>query len=409
VRAVSGRTSIWTPARLEEVRQLRKELGGKLGLATSERIAAELSQRWGVSISGNGIRNAIWADEAKRQAVAEVASRTPAARDAREEPPPRDESDVTGEHDPVPGMPPPPIAPQSPRIARPPATGLPREELIEHRIRKFERKRAHEEARRLIPIDLPTDEPIGILHFGDPHLDDDGTDLAKVKEHGELVRNTPGLYGANLGDTTNNWIGRLARLYASQGTTAAEAWQLAEWFIRDLVGPKWLYMISGNHDAWSGAGDPLQWIAAGAGALYQDTEVRIELRFPGGTRIKIHCRHDFAGHSIYNPAHGPMRALQFGQRDHLAIAGHLHISAHGVLKDPETGITMNALRVASYKRFDAYARDKGLRDQSLSPCAVTVLDPKLPETHPDLVKVFWDPNEGAEFLTFKRLRARRGA
>ena len=33
---------------------------------------------------------------------------------------------------------------------------------------------------------------------------------------------------------------------------------------------------------------------------------------------------------------------------------------------------------------------------------MTVIDPNLPDTHPDVVKVFWDIEEGVEFLNWKR-------
>ena len=290
----------------------------------------------------------------------------------------------------------------APVVVSPPSPDLPIGELVASRKRRFEFKTKHEEARRLIAVVIKKADPIGILHFGDPHIDDDGTDIALLEEHARLVRETPGLYGANVGDTTNNWVGRLAKLYAQQGTTASDGWRLAEWFIGEVR--NWLYLVGGNHDAWSGAGDPLKWITSQLGAFYQDSEVRIALRFPGTPDIRVNCRHDFAGRSQYNPAHGPMKALFFGVRDHLAIAGHLHESAYGVLKDPDSGITMHAVRVPSYKVFDRYAREKGLRDQNLGPACVTVIDPRLPPTHPDLIKVFWDPFEGAAFLTWKRNR-----
>lgn len=289
-----------------------------------------------------------------------------------------------------------------PAIARPAAPGLTAAELVEDRKRRFARIEQHVEGRRLIPVTLKRSEPIGILHFGDPHIDDDGTNVALLEDHARLVRSTPGLYGANVGDTTNNWVGRLARLYSQQSTTQAEAWLLAEWFIGEVR--DWLYMVGGNHDAWSGAGDPLKWIARQIGALYQDSEVRIALRFTGNREVRVNCRHDFAGRSQYNPAHGPMKALFFGVRDHIAIAGHTHESAYGVLKDPDSGMVMHAVRVASYKRHDRYAVEKGLRDQNISPCVVTVVDPRLPPAHPGLVKVFWCPHEGADYLSWIRSR-----
>ena len=298
--------------------------------------------------------------------------------------------------------------PPAPYIERPPSPDIPIDELIQQRIRGYELRAAHEEASRLIRVRISESKPIGILHFGDPHLDNPGTDLRLVKAHAELVRDTPGLYGASVGDTTDNWIGRLAMQWAEQGITQHDSWRLAEWFI-GLVGKKWLYLVGGNHDAWSGSGDPLKWISAQAGAMYQDSEVRIGLQFPGKLQVRINCRHDFAGSSQWNPAHGPMKALFLGVRDHLAIAGHKHESAYGVLKDPDSGVTMHAVKVASYKIWDRYAKTRGFRDQTLSPCALTVIDPRKPETHPDLLKVFWDPFEGADYLGWLRSRQAKAA
>ena len=280
-----------------------------------------------------------------------------------------------------------------------PGDDVPIEELVEHRKRQFAQKKKHEEARRLIPVQVKVDGPIGIWHFGDPHVDDDGTDIAALEHHKKLCQIIEGLFAANVGDVSNNWVGRLARLYAQQSTSAEQAWKLAEWLLKEL---QLLYLIGGNHDGWSGAGDPLKWITRQTDSLYQSSEVRIELRFPNASAVRINARHDFGGSSQWNPAHGPMKAVFHGVRDHIAICGHKHKSGYGVLKDPDTLITCHAIQVASYKLFDRYARDHNFRDQNLSPGCMTVIDPYLPQTHPDLVKVFWDADEGVEFLKWKR-------
>lgn len=274
------------------------------------------------------------------------------------------------------------------------------DELVEQRIRQFGKKMAHADATRAIPVKINIGGPIGILHFGDPHVDDDGTDLATLRAHSDLTQ-IEGVFGANVGDTTNNWVGRLAKLYAEQSTTATQAWKLAEWFIGRT---RFLYMIGGNHDGWSGAGDPIKWIARQAKALYQPSSARIRLEFTNGRHVIVNARHDFAGHSQYNPSHGPMKALMFGVRDHINVAGHRHISGYGVLKDPDSGRVCHAVQVASYKILDRYALEKGFRDQRISPAAFTIIDPTLPDTHPDMIKVYWDPQEGVEFLAWLRER-----
>lgn len=273
------------------------------------------------------------------------------------------------------------------------------DELVSHRKKQYAKLAAHEKARAMIQVRIKISGPIGILHFGDPHVDDDGTDIAALEAHTDLVNRTDGLFAANVGDTTNNWIGRLAHLYSQQSTSAKQAWKLAEWFVGRC---DWLYMLAGNHDSWSGAGDPLKWITAQTQSLYQSSEARLALKFPNGAEVRVNARHDFAGHSQWNPAHGPMKSVFHGVRDHIAIAGHRHKSGYGIIKDPDTGIACHAIQVASYKRYDRYAREKGFRDQMLSPCVVTVIDPALRADHPDLVKVFWDADEGAEYLRYKR-------
>lgn len=272
------------------------------------------------------------------------------------------------------------------------------EEIIGQRKREFAQKKKHEEATKLIPIRIKIPGPIGILHFGDPHVDDDGTDIAAIEQHSDLTRQE-GIFGANVGDTTNAWVGRLARLYGDQNTSRKRAIKIAEWFIRRT---NWIYMVGGNHDGWAGEDDPIKWIARQASALYRPSEARLEVTFPRGAPFTINARHDFAGSSMYNPAHGPMKAIHMGVRDDLSTCGHRHVSGYGVLKDPASGKTCHALQIGSYKLYDRFAKDKGFRDQSLGPAALTIIRPELHAAHPDRCKVYWDPHEGADVLKFYR-------
>lgn len=293
----------------------------------------------------------------------------------------------------------PPIVTEYHSIPEMPDDDLPVEEIIKMRKREFEQKRAYEEASKLIPVQIKISGPIGILHFGDPHLDDDGTDIGEVFRQSELTRTVEGLFGANCGDTTNNWVGRLARLYSEQNMGRRRSIRVAEHFVRTT---RWLWMVGGNHDAWSGHDDPLHWIAKQASALYRSSEARLELRFPSGEPFVVNARHDFAGGSMWNPAHGAMKAIQLGIRDDLLTCGHKHISGYGIIKDPDTGKICQALQIGSFKLFDRYQKEKNLRDQMISPSALTVIDPNKPPSNPDRCKVFWDADEGVDYLKFKR-------
>jgi hypothetical protein len=275
------------------------------------------------------------------------------------------------------------------------------DELLQRRSKQFTRKRDAIDARHLIPVTVRMEGPIGICHFGDPHVDDDGTDIDLLQKHVAIVNKTDGLFAGNVGDYSNNWVGRLARLYGQQSLSAAEAWVLVEWLVRSLP---WLYLVGGNHDLWSGAGDPIQWMAKQARVQYQANGMRLGLTFPNKRVIRVNARHDFSGHSQWNTAHGPAKAAQMGWRDHILTCGHKHTSGYQVLRDPASGLLSHAIRVGSYKTFDRYAEEKGLPNQTFMTAPVTIIDPTEPDDSNRCITVIFDPEEGADYLTFKRKR-----
>ena len=86
-------------------------------------------------------------------------------------------------------------------------------ELIDIRKKAYRTKDKAKRKRKLINVNINIPGPIGICHFGDPHIDDDGTDIAEIYQLCNLINSTEGLFGGNLGDIQNNWIGRLSFLY----------------------------------------------------------------------------------------------------------------------------------------------------------------------------------------------------
>ena len=272
-------------------------------------------------------------------------------------------------------------------------------ELIENRIKKYALISKAKNAEHVVNVKINLDGPVGIAHFGDPHIDDDGTNIAELLSHANLVQNTEGLFGGNIGDNQNNWIGRLGRLYGEQSTSAKESWRLTEHFISQV---DWLYLVGGNHDAWSGSGDPLEWICSQKNGIFNNNGVRMNLIFPNKKQVRINARHTFAGHSMWNTAHGLVKAIQMGWRDHILTAGHTHVSGYQVLKDPSSGLISHALRIASYKEMDRYAEEKGLPDQNIFKCPVTIIDPQFADDDPRLVTTFFEPHEASEYLTWKR-------
>jgi hypothetical protein len=281
-----------------------------------------------------------------------------------------------------------------------PSEHEPVEDLIARRIAAFQRKDAAKKARDLIHVKVNVDGAYGILHFGDPHLDDDGCDWKAVEHCIKLLDDTEALFGANCGDSSNNWVGRLARLYGSQSVSASEAWRMVEWFMRRVP---WLYIIGGNHDAWSGAQDPIRWMASNAGSLYEWHGVRLALTSPNGREMRVNARHDFQGTSQWNGAHAALKAAKMGwARDHLYTCAHRHSAAASTIFFNDGEHVAHALRIGTFKRYDDYAESKGFPRENM-PAVVTVVNPSA-RTEAGLVTPFWDVDEGANYLRFLRSR-----
>lgn len=276
------------------------------------------------------------------------------------------------------------------------------EDIVSYRKKQFEQYSKHEEAKKFINVPVLIDGPIAVSHWGDPHVDDDGTDLSLIEEHARIINSTLGMYAGNIGDSTNNWVGRLVRLYGLQGTTVNQAQKLLEWFI-NLV--DWLYVLYGNHDTWNDGEAILNFLLKGKNTIKVGGKARINLQFPNGREVRINARHKFPGHSMYNPAHGMAKAAKMGWRDHILVGGHTHQSGHTIQIDPSNGFLSHCIRVASYKIYDRFAEDMEFDNQAISANFVTVINPYATKDI-NLVQVYYDVEEGAERL--KEIRKRLG-
>lgn len=253
-------------------------------------------------------------------------------------------------------------------------------------------------ARDLIEIPVHIDGPIAILAVGDPHLDDPGSDYALLERHLDIARRNPAVFAVNIGDVTNNWIGRLERLYADQTTTAKEAWMLAEDFVTSV---DWLAHVAGNHDLWSGSRDPLGWLTAAMGQLYEPDGVRLALRHPCGTQTRIHARHAFPGNSMWNKAHGMTKEVMMGFRDHLLFQGHLHSGAESVIVGPD-GLVSTLVMLSGYKVADKYRHTLGYKRSPIHPSAFIIIDPREQDTSRARCYVAPTPEIGERLLNLLR-------
>jgi len=280
------------------------------------------------------------------------------------------------------------------------------EELIQRRLKQFARKRDAKDARSLVNVKVGVSGPIGLAFVGDPHVDDNGTDIGLLRSHIDVLNRNVALLPLAIGDYSNNWVGRLARLYGQQSLSAAEAWVLVEWLVRSL---HWLALVAGNHDIWSGSGDPIKWMAAAARVNYEANGVRLGLSLPAGRVIRVNARHDFNGRSQWNTSHGIAKAAQMGWRDHILTAGHIHTSGIQIVRDPMSGLISHCIRIGSYKTYDQYAEEKGLPNQTFTVCPVVVVRPQFADDDNRLLTTFLEPETASEFLTWLRKRKSEAA
>jgi hypothetical protein len=217
-----------------------------------------------------------------------------------------------------------------------------------------------------------------------------------------ICRDTPGIMAVNIGDSTNNWVGRLMRLYADQEVTSKQALKLIEWLMTALP---WLLDKEGNHDLWNTEkGDPAEVIhrLMKLPGIREMGSSRLRLALPSGAEVLMHVRHDFPGGSQFNPAHALVRETLFGFRDHILMCGHRHSSGYIPVFHNDPRRLCHGFRLGTYKDFDHYAAEKGFQDTNWARSMGAVINPDHADDPTRYIKPFFNLEEMAEYLTWRR-------
>ena len=280
-----------------------------------------------------------------------------------------------------------------------PPSDLPFEERLATMKQRNALRIAHARAQAWQTVRVPIDGPYGICWFGDPHLDDPFCDLTAFERDARTVATTEGMYGANGGDSINNWVGRLERLYGEQSATVSEGWELVEWALKDL-GVNWLIWLLGNHDTWNYGKRIFEGMNTNR-VLMRDWDAKLKIVSPCGGITTAWARHNFKGSSIYNELHGLKRAAMMDEQADIYAAFHIHTFAMGDVELPG-GRRACMIRARGYKDSDDYALKGQFTEQRDGRSVVTIITPRLGMA--PKVRAFDDVQEAAEFLTFKRRR-----
>jgi hypothetical protein len=282
-----------------------------------------------------------------------------------------------------------------------PSRWRPGAEIVAARKAEFERVKAAAPGRAGNVIHLPDDLPFMLIILGDEHLDNPGTDLTLWEYWISFLDRAKHRTGWSMGDVLDNWLKPLAHLYSTSETPAPEGWILLEHYM-EQIGEDLDCSIGGNHDDWSGHSDVLAMIMEKYGVMHRSTSLRMAYRTPTGREITVNARHGWPGHSQWNEIHGIKKAARTGIRDNILLGGHKHITGDSREIDPMTARISHCFQVAAFKRVDDYADDLGLMDRHIAPGVALVIDPRRPDTDPEMVKHFYDPAPAADYLAMLR-------
>jgi len=280
-----------------------------------------------------------------------------------------------------------------------PPDDRPIEEILDAMAARQRQRAEHASALHWFPLKMKRAEPVGIAFVGDPHLGNNGTNIDLVRRDARLMAETDGVYAVNLGDTVDNWGGRLVRLYAENDVSRSTEQKLARWFLQDS-GIRWLLWLLGNHDEMdSGFASYLRGMKAPPLPLVE-WSAKFRVCFPNGREIRIDAAHNHKGSSMWNNLHGQDRASRFDEEADIYIAGHHH--DWGVAcKEPYPGRVVHLARARGYKFLDHYAAHHQFAEHQFGSTILAVIDPRE-DVAVRRIRLFPDLKEGCEFLTWKR-------
>ena len=273
-----------------------------------------------------------------------------------------------------------------------------REEYLGAKARKiaaFQAKKRKGDWRKPVRTTLPY-EPFILVLLGDPHIDNDGCNFELFEK--SWMSMGVGTYGLCVGDFFDNWTRSLAHLYREQTVAPSDAWLLFDHLMSER-GEYLLAGCSGNHDDWAhGPVDPIQDMMRRHGVIYRDGAIRLQVAFSGTDRvIHISMRHKWRGNSMYSAAHALKRGAREGWSDNILIGGHIHQDEHRMHVGPD-GVVSHLCQLSAFKEFDNYADVQGYMPHKISPAWYAVVDPRKPDTDPDMVKVFWNLSDARSLV-----------
>jgi hypothetical protein len=271
-------------------------------------------------------------------------------------------------------------------------------EILDRKAKHFERKFRAAAERSWFAIKVNETRPYGVLCFGDVHLDDDGCNVPLLKRHLEIA-SRPGVYSVNIGDSSNNWVGRLERLYGHQEASKHTGRRLVEWLMFGS-GASWLCWILGNHDTWNEGADFHLRLAKHKIPVI-DWRAQFQLVHPSGTTCRLDASHGRKGSSIWNNLHATLRSARLGELADAYLTGHTHNYGSEDLEIAERRHSTWLVQLRGYKFFDDHALHSGFAEYQRGSAVMLIVDPTK-DAKRAVVQCFDDVDLGYRVLEMLR-------
>lgn len=274
-------------------------------------------------------------------------------------------------------------------------------DILDHLQKSFEKKRNYEKAQEWFHLKINSNEPVGLAIVGDPHLGDN-CNIDLLRADVKIMSETDGIMAVNIGDSTDNWGGRLIHLYSESTMSKSTERVLARWFLSEANVP-WVLWLHGNHDTMHTEFSTYLKTIGCKQIPMMDWRARFKLIFPA-CEIRVDAAHNHKGTSIYNPLHGQKRAALWDENADIYVAGHHH-NWSLTQEELQDGRVVWMGRARGYKYLDQFATRHGFPNHEYGATVIFVIDPEgtSPTTR---IQAFADLKEGASYLKWKREKKR---
>jgi hypothetical protein len=280
-----------------------------------------------------------------------------------------------------------------------PSEDISAEEILDHMEQRVNKEIKYKSSIKNFPIKVKNNDPMLLAFVGDPHIGPH-CNIQLLRRDVGLLRDTPGAYAVNLGDTTDNWGGRLMYLWAEADISKKTERKLAAWFLKES-GVRWLVWLFGNHDSMAPEMDVYLRAVNGHRVPLMDWGAQFRVVFANKSEVKISAAHNHKGSSIYHRLHGQKRAAIWSGGDaDIYVAGHHHDFGLEIAA-LDNGRTVFLSRASGYKHVDEYATRHQFPLHQYGSTIAYVLDP-VEEAPLKRIHGFLDLEEAVEFLAWKR-------